>query len=289
MLFRSEDGRLAGPVLAGVLLAILALFEVTGPILRGAARLGSALAAGRRIEALVSAEPSVRDPLAPARLPGLGTLEIAAAGYAYDSGRPVLADISLTAKPGERIALIGASGSGKSTLLSLIMRLDDVTSGAIRYGGIDIRDATLADLRAHIALLTQDAPVFIGTVRDNLRIGSPFADDATLHAALGNARLDGFVRSLPNGLDTWLGESGATLSAGQARRLCLARTLLSPARVILLDEPTAGLDGETEAEFLGDLLVAVEGRTLILATHAAVDHAAVDRVLRLEGGRLVSA
>ncbi len=284
-----EAGRISGPVLTGVLLAILGLFEVTGPILRGAGRIGSAMAASRRVSAIVTAEPAIRDPLAPARLPHDGTLVIDRVSYGYGDDRPVLQDLSLEARPGERIALLGASGSGKSTLLSLVMRLDDVGAGAIRFGGIDIRDAALADLHTHVALLTQDAPVFIGTVRDNLRIGSPFADDATLYTALGNARLDGFVRGLPQGLDTWLGEAGATLSAGQARRLCLARTLLSPARLILLDEPTAGLDGETEAELLGDLLTATEGRTLIVATHAALPHAAVDRVFSFENGRLVAA
>ncbi|MBZ9935308.1 thiol reductant ABC exporter subunit CydC [Mesorhizobium sp. BR1-1-16] len=283
------EGRISGPVLTGVLLAILGLFEVTGPILRGAGRIGSALAASRRVSDIVATVPSIRDPLVPARLPGEGALVIDRVSYGYGIDRPVLADISLEAQPGERIAILGASGSGKSTLLGLIMRLDDVGAGAIRFGGIDIRDAALADLHSHIALLTQDAPVFIGTVRDNLRIGSPFADDATLYTALGNARLAEFVRSLPEGLDTWLGESGATLSAGQARRLCLARTLLSPARLILLDEPTAGLDGETEAEFLGDLLTATEGRTLVVATHAALPRAAVDRIFKFDDGRLVEA
>ncbi len=282
-----EAGRISGPVLTGVLLAILGLFEVTGPILRGAGRIGSALAASRRVSELVNAEPAIRDPQVPARLPHDGTLVLDSVGYGYDNARPVLDGVSLTVRPGERVAILGTSGSGKSTLLSLVMRLADVGSGAIRFGEIDVRDAALSDLHTHIALLTQDAPVFIGTVRENLRIGSPFADDATLYTALGNARLDGFVRGLPEGLDTWLGESGATLSAGQARRLCLARTLLSPARLILLDEPTAGLDGETEAELLGDLLTATEGRTLIVATHAALPDGAVDRVLRLDQGRLV--
>lgn len=281
-----EGGRITGPVMVGVLLATLAIFEVTGPVLRGAGRLGSAWAAARRIRSLVEGQPPVRDALTPARLPEDGTLVLDHVRYGFSHDRMVLADLSLTIGIGERIAILGESGSGKSTLLSLIVRLADVEGGSIRLAGLDIRDVAQADLHGHVALLTQDAPVFIGTIRDNLKIGSPFANDATLFTALGNARLDEFVRCLPLGLDTWLGESGATLSAGQARRLCLARTLLSPARILLLDEPTAGLDPDVEAEFLGDLLVATEGRTLVLATHAALPEGAVDRIYRLRRGRL---
>jgi len=224
----------------------------------------------------------------PARLPHGGALTIDRVSFGY-AERTVLDEVSLEVREGERIAILGESGSGKSTLLGLIVRLADVGKGSIRLAGLDLRDVATADLRAHIVLLTQDAPVFLGTIRDNLRIGSPFADDATLYTALGNARLDEFVRSLPEGLDTWLGQSGETLSAGQARRLCLARTLLSPAEIVLLDEPTSGLDPDMEAEFLGDLIAATEGRTLLLATHAVLPEHAIDRVFRLEAGRLSEA
>lgn len=281
------QGRLSGPVLVGLLLAILALFEVTGPILRGAARIGGAVAAGRRVRAITRAEPRVRERHDPLPLPGEGRLEIETIRYGHAPGRAVLDGVSLTLAPGERVALVGESGSGKSTLLGLLVRLDDVEAGCIRYGGVDIRDVGLAALRRRIAMLTQDAPIFIGTVRDNLRIGDPDADDAALMAALGRARLSDFLASLPHGLDTWLGEAGATLSAGQARRLCLARALLAPARLLLLDEPTAGLDPETERSFLADLAAATEGRAVILATHAVLPHGAVERSIHLQEGRIV--
>jgi len=281
-------GGIAGPTLVGVLLATLAAFEVSGPVLRGAGRLGSALAAARRLRALAQSRPAVEEPRAPARLPHGGALTIDKVSFGYGE-RTVLDEVSLEVREGERVAILGESGSGKSTLLGLIVRLADVGKGSIRLAGLDLRDVATADLRAHVVLLTQDAPVFLGTIRDNLRIGSPFADDATLFTALGNARLDEFVRSLPDGLDTWLGQSGETLSAGQARRLCLARTLLSPAEIVLLDEPTSGLDADMEAEFLGDLIAATEGRTLILATHAVLPDRAIDRVFRLEAGRLSEA
>lgn len=279
------EGRTSGPMLAGALLAVLAAFEASGPVLRGAGRLGAALAASRRLDAVLGGEPAVPEPKAPAHLPADVTLSIDALG-ATAAGRPVLTDLSLTVEPGARIAIFGESGSGKSTLLRLIIRLADVGAGSIRFGGIDIRDVSTAELHRRIALMTQDAPVFIGTIRDNLRIGAPEADEAALYAALGHARLADFVRALPHGLDTWLGEAGETLSAGQARRLCLARTLLSPADILLLDEPTAGLDAETEAELFADILGSTTGRTLILATHASVPAGTVDRSYRLEGGRL---
>ncbi|MCX5493441.1 thiol reductant ABC exporter subunit CydC [Kaistia dalseonensis] len=281
-----ETGDIGGPLMVGALLAVMAAFEVTGPILRGAGRIGQSMAAARRMQAISGAEPAIRDPARPIALPPGGVLELEGVRFGYSAARPVLAGINLRLGEGERIALVGGSGSGKSTLLGLLLRLSDVDAGSIRLAGLDIRDIRLVDLRSRIALLSQDAPVFIGTVRDNLLIGDPAADDATLHAALRRARLDDFVRGLPEGLDSWLGESGATLSAGQARRLCLARTLLAPAEILLLDEPTAGLDRDTEAAFLADLVTATAGRAVILATHAALPDGAVDRVYRFEAGRL---
>ncbi|MCX5519227.1 thiol reductant ABC exporter subunit CydC [Kaistia defluvii] len=281
-----EQGRVTGPVLVGALLAVMAVFEVAGPILRGAGRLGAASAAAGRVQSLVDMQPGIVDPANPVAIPPTGDITFEKVGFTYGRDQSILAGLNLTLHPGERIAILGESGSGKSTLLGLLLRLMDVDSGRIQIGGIDIRRLAQTDLHGHVALLSQDAPVFIGTIRDNLRIADPAADDAMLHIVLEKARLDDFVRALPQGLDTWLGESGETLSAGQARRLCLARTLLSPAPVLLLDEPTAGLDRPTEAEFLADLLAVTTGRTLILATHAAIPPGAVDRIYRLEGGVL---
>lgn len=281
-----EQGRVTGPVLVGALLAVMAVFEVAGPILRGAGRLGAASAAAGRVQSLVDMQPGIVDPAKPVAIPPTGDITFEKVGFTYGRDQSILAGLDLTLHPGERIAILGESGSGKSTLLSLLLRLMDVESGRIQIGGVDIRRLAQADLHGHVALLSQDAPVFIGTIRDNLKIADPAADDAMLHTVLEKARLAGFVRALPQGLDTWLGESGETLSAGQARRLCLARTLLSPAPVLLLDEPTAGLDRPTEAEFLADLLAVTTGRTLILATHAAIPPGAVDRIYRLEGGVL---
>ena len=280
-----ERGEISGPALAGWLLAGFAIFEAAGPAARGAARVGAAMASARRLAALTQEKPAITDPATPIALHD-GEIRFEAVDYGYEPGRKVLDGLSLTLAIGERLAILGPSGEGKSTLVNLLLRLDDVQAGRITIGGTDIRQVAEADLHAHIALMSQDTPVFLGSVRDNLQIGNPVADDAACWQALEGARLGAFVRTLPHGLDSWLGEAGRTLSVGQARRLCLARALLSPAPVIVLDEPTSSLDHETESDFLADLGPATRGRTVLMVTHARLPAGAVDRVLRLEGGRL---
>ncbi|WP_028354982.1 thiol reductant ABC exporter subunit CydC [Bordetella petrii] len=287
-------GELGGPLLAGLLLAVLGLFEVAGPLMRGAARLGGAVAAAGRIGAVMQQSPDQRDPAAPQALPVNGAVEFQQVHFAYpaadgQAGPAVLDGIDLRIAPGERVAIIGPSGAGKSTLLQLLLRLEDPRSGRVSFGGVDVRHAAQAELHRRVAWLSQDAPVFLGTLRTNLLIGAPGAADAALWSALDAAHLGEFVRSLPDGLDTWVGETGASLSAGQARRLCLARALLSPAPVLALDEPTAGLDMATQEAFFRDLAGAARGRTVILVTHASLPPDTVDRCLRLRGGRLAAA
>ncbi len=286
-----QAGGLEGPLLVGLLLAVIGIFEVAGPIMRGASRMGSALSAAARIRDVAQREADMSDPAVPRPLPQRGALELAAVDFSYPArvqGEPpaVLRDLQLRVEPGERVAIVGESGAGKSTLLHLLLRLEDPQAGHVRYGGVDARACAQADWHRRIALLSQDAPVFLGTLRTNLLIGDPQADDAALWRALDAARLGEFVRGLPDGLDTWAGETGSRLSAGQARRLCLARALLSPAAVIVLDEPTAGLDAATEAEFFRDLGLATQGRTVVLATHAGLPPGSVDRCCTLRDGRL---
>ena len=201
----------------------------------------------------------------------------------------MLEDLSLRIDAGSRIALVGPSGSGKSTILALLLRLQDPSAGAVTIAGVDIRTVTQVAVHQRVALLAQDTPVFMDTIRNNLLIGHPNATDAALWRALAAARLADFVRAMPAGLDSFVGEAGRTLSAGQARRLCLARTLLSGAGIIILDEPTSGLDSETEEAFLTDLAEATAGRTVVIATHATLPAGAVDTIYRLENGRLALA
>jgi len=286
-----EAGRIEGPILAGLLLAVIGIFEVAGPIMRGASRMGSAMSAAARIREITQCLPDMQDPAVPRPLPARGALELDGVRFAYPArtpgdSTPVLHDISLRIEPGERVAILGASGAGKSTLLHLILRLEDPQAGQVRFGGCDARECAQADWHRRIALLSQDSPLFLGTLRTNLLIGDPDADDATLWRALDAARLGDFVRGLPDGLDTWAGETGSQLSAGQARRLCLARALLAPAAILVLDEPTAGLDAAAESAFFADLEHAVRGRTVVLATHAALPDGAVHRRHVLRDGTL---
>lgn len=280
-----------GPVWVGLLLGALGLFEVLGPLMRGSARLGPAAAAAVRVRAILDEPAALADVAHPLDLPASGAIELSSLRYGYPSmgGVTVLDGIDLQVRAGERLAIVGASGCGKSTLLSLLMRVFDPTQGVVSYGGVPISQVRQAQLHARFALLSQNSPVFLGTLRSNLLIGCPAADEGQLWRALENARLAEFVRSLENGLDTWVGESGHSLSVGQARRLCLARVLLSPAVVWLLDEPTAGLDEPAQRAFFNDLAVAAEGKTVVLATHAEFPSTAVDRVLCLENGILTSA
>jgi ATP-binding cassette subfamily C protein CydC len=281
-----DAGLIDGPVLGALLLAILASFEITGLIVRSTAKASQAMAAAERLVALGDLAPPIAEPAGPAALPGGGTLVFDRVRFAYPGLPPVLDDLSLSIAPGERVAIVGPSGSGKSTLLRLLLRLADPQMGSIRIGDEALPRLASRDIHAHMALLSQDSPVFIDTVRNNLAIGRADASEDDLWIALEKAQLAAHVRALPKGLDTMVGEAGRTLSAGQARRLCLARALLSNAPVLLLDEPTNALDRDTAKAFFEVIATATKGRTVILVTHAEIPESTVDRVLTLENGVL---
>lgn len=273
-------GRLDGPLMAGLLLAVVASFEGSAMLVRSAARLAAAFAAAERLDGLATRPPAVAEPGAPAALPEGGRLSFENVTFGYDAARPVLRDFSLSIGTGERVAITGASGIGKSTLAHLALRLALPQAGAVKVNRVDIAQATSEAVAERVALMVQDPPVFLDTIRANLLIGAPDADDAALWQALADVRLDTFVDTLPDGLETYVGEAGRTLSVGQARRLCLARTLLSGADILILDEPTSGLDAEAEAALLADLPALAGGRTLIVITHAR-HLGGMDRVIRL--------
>jgi len=209
--------------------------------------------------------------------------------FGYDPRRaPALDGFSLTLPEGTHAALVGPSGAGKSTVAALALKVAAPASGRILLGGADIAVLATAEVRARIGWLAQASHLFDDTVRANLLMAAPGADDAALWAALDAAEIGAFVRALPNGLDTWLREGGG-LSGGQARRVALARALLSPAPVLLLDEPCAGLDAATERAFYATLSTAARGRSVLLLVHRLTGAERLDRVWRLQNGQAVAA
>ena len=203
------------------------------------------------------------------------------------AGEPVLHDIDVDVEPGQLVALVGSSGAGKSTLASLIPRLYDVDDGSVRLGGVDVRDLTFDDIRAAVGVVTQDGHLWHDTVRANLTYAAPGAGDDELWAALRAARLDGLAASLPDGLETVVGERGYRLSGGERQRLTIARLLLARPRVVILDEATAHLDAQSEHAVQEALAVALEGRTSLVIAHRLSTIRAADQILVLEAGRII--
>nr|WP_239456622.1 ABC transporter ATP-binding protein [Nocardioides solisilvae] len=203
-------------------------------------------------------------------------------------GELVLDGVSFVAEPGQMIALVGPSGAGKTTITHLVARLYDVTSGAVRVDGHDVRDVTLESLEDVVGYVTQDSHMFHDTIRANLRYARPGADDRELWDALAAAQVDGLVRNLPEGLDTVVGDRGYRLSGGERQRLAIARLLLKAPSVVVLDEATAHLDSESEAAVQRALKVALEGRTSLVIAHRLSTVREADRILVVEAGRVVA-
>jgi ABC-type multidrug transport system fused ATPase/permease subunit len=202
-------------------------------------------------------------------------------------GEEVLHGISFTAQPGEMVALVGSSGAGKSTIASLLARLYDVDSGAVRLGGVGVRDLTFSSLRDAVGMVTQDGHLFHESIRSNLQLAKPDASDDDLWDALRRARLADVVAAMPDGLDTVVGERGYRLSGGQRQRLTIARLLLGQSRVVVLDEATASLDSASEAAVQQALGEALAGRTSIVIAHRLSTVRAADMILVVEDGRIV--
>ncbi|HWH17876.1 MAG TPA: ATP-binding cassette domain-containing protein, partial [Allosphingosinicella sp.] len=198
-----------------------------------------------------------------------------------------LTDFSLSVRPGETLAVVGPSGAGKTTIFQLAQRFYDPHSGAVRMDGVDLREADPADIRARIAVVPQETVIFAASARDNLRYGMWDADDAALWAAAEAANAAEFLRRLPDGLDTFMGEGGARLSGGQRQRIAIARAILRDAPLLLLDEATSALDAESERLVQASLERLVEGRTTIVIAHRLATVRAADRIIVMDHGRIV--
>ena len=284
-----QAGTLDGVQLASVALLTLASFEAVAPLPLAWHGLGAMREAARRLFDVMDRPPAVSEPRgsAPAPLRSAPLLELRDLRFSYPGGpRPALDGVSLRLERGRRVAVVGASGSGKSTLVHLLLRFWDAPLGSIRLEGHDLAEWPSDDARARVAFAAQRAHVFTGTLRENLLLARPGASAAELSAVLRSVRLDALVERLPRGLDGWVGEEGHQLSGGERQRLALARALLRPAAILLLDEPTAHLDALTEREVLDEIVRAGEGRATLLVTHRLVSLEAFDEVVVLERGRV---
>jgi ABC-type multidrug transport system fused ATPase/permease subunit len=202
-------------------------------------------------------------------------------------GVEVLHDVSFRVEPGQLVALVGSSGAGKSTIASLVPRLYDVDTGSVRLSGVDVRDVSFTSLREAQGMVTQDGHLFHESVRSNLLFAAPGASESDLWEVLTRARLDVLIRSLPDGLDTVVGERGYRLSGGERQRLTIARLLLARPRVVILDEATAHLDSTSEAAVQEALAEALSGRTALVIAHRLSTVRAADQILVVEGGQIV--
>jgi ABC-type multidrug transport system fused ATPase/permease subunit len=304
MIFTGSMGTLlilwygTGEVLAGALtvgelvmfLSYLALFYVPINQIHSVNHmLQHALAASERVFDVLDTVPEVRD------RPGTiwpavrlrGEVRFDRVSFHYRPDAPVLTDVMLTVKPGERVALVGPSGAGKSTMLKLLLRFYDVRSGSITIDGYDLRDLPLAFLRSQIGLVQQEPFLFNGTVRENIAYGDLSADQEKLEAAARAARAHEFIMDLPEGYDTWIGERGVKLSVGQKQRVSIARVLLKDPPIVIFDEATSNIDTETEVKIREALNHLTRGRTTFIIAHRLSTLHDVDRIVVMERGRIV--
>jgi ATP-binding cassette subfamily C protein CydC len=282
-----ERGRVDAALAAALVFLTVALLELWAGIGLAWQSWLSGRVAAVRLEAIVDQAPGVVEAEAPVAVPSVpAALRFDQVVFRWPGQARVLLDhVQLQLAPGERIAIRGDSGSGKTTLSSLLLRLWDPEAGSVRYGDTDIRRFAQADWHRQIAWLPQNAPVFAGTVADNLRLGDVQASDARLWQVLAEVRLHAWAEQI-GGLSAWVGENGATMSAGQARRLALARALLRDAPILLLDEPTEGLDVDTAHALLHDMVAALGNRSLLMITHDELPEGIVHRSHRLRDGTL---
>ena len=280
-----------GQITLGALLVFVSYLGTLYKPLKALSRVSTTFAKGaaasERVHEVLSAVPEIRDhsgALDARRL--RGNVEFCDVHFDY-GGEPVLRGIDLAVPAGETLALVGATGAGKSTLVSLIPRLVDVGSGSVRVDALDVRSYGVESLRSEVAMVLQDCVLMRATLADNIRVGRPCATDAEVARAARLALVDEFADRLPDGLDTMVGERGASLSGGQRQRVSIARAILRDAPILILDEPTSALDGRSEAALVEAISNLPAGRTTFIVAHRLSTIRRADRVAVLEAGRIV--
>jgi ATP-binding cassette subfamily B protein len=253
--------------------------------------LAQAAGAAERLGEILAAEPAIRPPAAPRTLPEppLGTAAFEHVRFAYPSRTETAAldDLSFTVAAGERVALVGPSGAGKSTVFQLLLRFYDPQGGRVLVDGVPVAEVDPVALRARMGLVPQEPTIFATSVIENIRYGRPEASEDEVRKAAQLASADGFIRALPQGYATVIGERGVTLSGGQRQRLAIARAILKDAPILLLDEATSALDAESERKVQGALDRLMEGRTTLVIAHRLATIRSADRILVMDGGRIV--
>jgi thiol reductant ABC exporter CydC subunit len=287
----TRGGELDGVNLAVVTLVTLAAFEAVVALPAAWQVLGATRAAARRIFEIEDTTPAVEEPqasVAAAAVSSAPVLEVRELRFRYPGEtRLALDGVSLSVARGARVAVVGASGSGKSTLAHLVLRFWEVPADTLFCEGRDVRSLPTDDVRSRVAFAAQRVHLFTGTLRDNLRLAAQDASQEALESVLRSVRLDALLDASGDGLDTWIGEQGVRLSGGERQRLALARALLRPAPLLLLDEPTAHLDARTEQDVLSTIIRAGAGRATLLVTHRLSGLERFDQVVVLDRGRVV--
>jgi ATP-binding cassette subfamily B protein len=285
------SGQMTGGELSQFIIYALFVAGALGELAEVWGEISQASGAAERLTEILAVVPEIRSPDNPVPLPvpARGALDFDNVTFAYAS-RPnvsALRDFTLHVKPGETVALVGPSGAGKTTIFNLLLRFYDPTSGRVRVDGIDVATADIEQLRHRISLVPQDVAIFADSVLENIRYGSPGATEEEVHKAAIAAQADTFIRALPDGYGTRLGERGVTLSGGQRQRLAIARAILKNAPILLLDEATSALDAENERAVQQALEVVMRDRTTLVIAHRLATVQKADRILVMEEGRVV--
>ena len=253
--------------------------------------LAQAAGAAERLGEILAAEPAIRAPAQPVAMPdpSPGAVMFRDVWFSYpgSSGQQSLKGFSVGLAPGERVALVGPSGAGKSTVLQLLLRFYDPQKGDILVDGVPVSEADPLALRARMALVPQEPTIFGASVRDNIRYGRHDASDEEIERAATLAAADGFIRAMPQGYDTLIGERGVTLSGGQRQRLAIASAILKDAPILVLDEATSALDAESERKVQTALDRLMQGRTTLVIAHRLATIRSADRILVMDQGRIV--